>query len=323
MRIQLKWFLSQRVTPLEERDELLGPKTTMLEIKGLIQIEYTYPAKHTLLISHKTLRENHETLESIGIVDQATADLPENVIVVHVLSSAELEGDDDESNPTSATGSTILEYKHDDFIKASKMLGRNVPVDKTRSAAIKADPPRARPSFLDAQPASKVAAAAPSSASTESEVYRIFKNVIYGLRKEAVEKKFALVYPGVESFDFWDVRLSHEGHRTAEGEICLELFYFGDLTEKTDHAKFHSLAVESMAQHGFRVRAVGEIREAGCMYPLIAVPIIISESEAMLLGGAVFERFGQPIDTSAPVRTRATADPAAGGDGAKPECLVM
>ena len=34
-------------------------------------------------------------------------------------------------------------------------------------------------------------------------------------------------------------------------------------------------------------------REAGCMYPLIAVPVSMTEQEARRLGEAVFEGFGR------------------------------
>jgi hypothetical protein len=155
MRIHLKWFITGKVTPLEERDELLGPATTVLEVKGLIQLKYTYPAKHMLLIAGKQLLENETTLAEAGIVDQAAADDATHVLTVHVLSGADLEDDDDDDEvaANTKTGSSIHEFTHEDFIKASKMLGRELPVSRARAAEVRAAAPRARPSFLDAKPA--------------------------------------------------------------------------------------------------------------------------------------------------------------------------
>ena len=327
MRVNLKWFLTGNVTPLEERDELLGPQTTMLEVKGLIQLKYTYPAKNMLVIVNRALRENEDTLRSVGIVDQASADASEHFLTVHVLSGAELEGasgDDDEEE----TGSSIHEFSHEDFIKASRMLGRDLPVSKQRAAEVRANAPRARPAFVDAKPAPAPAASAPSdqpptrttghefstepvalgslppmevaaparaasSSSNDSQVRRILTNVWYGLRREHLEKEWALTYPGVtDTFDFWDLRLNMERHAVPEGHICVELFYFGDI-KAVENSKFQAIAVEAMQRRGFRVTPIGRIREAGCMYPLIAMPIVMPEAEAMQLGDAVFERWGQ------------------------------
>jgi hypothetical protein len=338
MRINLKWFLTGKITPLEERDDLLGPGTTVLEVKGLIQLKYTYPAKNMLLILNKELLENDRTLESCGIHNAEDADAANNVLTVHVLAGAELEGNDDEEDAVNpATGSTIHEYTHDDFIRASKMLGRELPVSAARTAAVRAAPPRARPAFVDAVSKPTARPDAPASAATteaapeaapaphtgKASIQNIFKNVWYGLRREGVEKVYGFNYPGVEEFvDFWDMRLSHEGHAVPQGSMCVELFYFGEF-DKVDPKKFHAMVVEKMQQQGFRLSAVGDIREAGCMYPLIAVPVICSEAEAYQLGDAVFERFGRPASERAdapPVRTAASKGPAGNKNE---ECVVM
>jgi hypothetical protein len=339
MRIHLKWFITGKVTPLEERDELLGPATTVLEVKGLIQLKYTYPAKHMLLIAGKQLLENETTLAEAGIVDQAAADDATHVLTVHVLSGADLEDDDDDDEvaANTKTGSSIHEFTHEDFIKASKMLGRELPVSRARAAEVRAAAPRARPSFLDAKPAvaedppvfqdttaaSGSAPIIPNRAGRPSAA-NIFRNVLYGLRKEGLEKLFAVRYPGAaEEFDFWDLRLSHDPRApAAPGQLAMELYYFGEI-EKVDSGRLQALAVDALSQHGFRVAPFGAIREAGCMYPLIAVPVVMSEDEAYRLGDAVFERFGIPLSEAPapPQRTAPAQGPA--GSGEKGDCVVM
>jgi hypothetical protein len=345
MRVNIKWFLTGKVSHIEERDDLLGPSTTVLEVKGLIQLKYSYPAKHMLVIVHKSLRENEETLASFGIVDQESADDEKNLLTVHVLSGAELEGEDDEDDDDDdgGEGSSINEFSHDDFIKACKMLGRDLPVSAGRSEQVRAAPPRARPTFVDAKPVPLGQAVIPTPAGTkaspsapattqeedlagapETRVKRIFTDVVYGLRKEGVEKSFALAYPGIaEPLDFWDMRLAQDRVSVAAGEIAVDLFYYGEI-DKIDPAKLHQLVSAHAQQLGFRVRPVGKVREAGCMYPLIAAPFVMSALEADQLGNTVFERWGVLAKDLPPVPQRtAAADGPAGQPGQGKECSVM
>ena len=342
MKILLRWFLTGNVSPLEEDDSLLGPQTTIWEVKGLVQGRYTYPAKNLIIIYNRNLLENHETLAGgAGIVNHETA--LSNVLTIHMLSDEELEGDsiDDDGKDDFS----IHEFKHEDFQKVAAMLGRHVPVAPQRMEAAKHDAPRTRPAFLnkplapDAPPvppptggaeddADAGAAAAPPpppAASAPKTALDIFRTGYHGLRAEGADKAFALSYPGVDDpYTFWDCRPCEvEGRAASPDDIRLDLFFFGDIAKVSSH-KFSAMAVEMLRQRGFKVDVSGSIREAGCMYPLIAVPISLPDAEAMQLGHAVFEHFGKPIQ---PVRAQAAGLPSvATGAGGKPPpgaCVIQ
>ena len=362
MRILLKWFMTGNISPLEEEDALLGPQTTIWEVKGLVQGHYTYAATNLILIHNRTLLENHETLaDCAGIVDHATAE--SNVLTIHMLSDEELEGDDID-DPSQTTDTAIHEYKHEDFAKVAAMLGREVPVAPKRVAQVRQEAPRARPAFLNkpttasydgtalAPPAhhddeheqqhhhaeaGAAAAAAPEAeepadvpppppdASQPRSAIEIFRTGYHGLRREGVDKDLQLAYPGVaEPFTFWDCRPCEvEGRAANPEDVRLDLFFFGEIKGVDSH-RFAAMAVELLKQRGYKVSISGSIREAGCMYPLIAVPVSLPDAEAQQLGNYVFEHFGKPVQ---PVRAQA-AGPAAGGGGGgaggkPPPCVIQ
>jgi hypothetical protein len=251
-----------------------------------------------------------------------------------VLSNSELEGEDELEGDD-----RLEEFSHQDYAKACKMLGRTVPVAFERQEDIKKNVPRARPAFLNkpAEPvlgapsAAAPRAAAPAAsaggvvgAATESRIFVIYRNSIYGMRADNAEDTYALTYPGQpEAFQYWDLRLA-EGpqHPVNAGDICLELFFFGEL-KGVSNAKFGELSIELLHQKGFKATACGPVREAGCMYPLIAVPISVSEDEATNLGQTLFDDFGNDSYTpSSGLQTGPVGGTPSEG-GAKPECVVQ
>lgn len=337
MKVQVKWFLTGKISSFDEADDILGPQTTIAELKGLIQIRFGFHVSEIVLIKEHLL-ENEVTLESMGLVGSAA----DPILTAHVIRESDLE-------PSNANSeSSIEEYSHTDFIMAMKMLGKPVPISDDRLLAMRVNAPRQRPSFLniperytknmgvisgqgvDNLPfssqrpyfhpisTSKAESALNSSTTTEeaspsgdhngnvalrynpreTQVYHIFEKVLYGMRKEEVDEEFQLPYPGMDPLSFWDARIpdpSLQYERYCEvNEICLELFYFGEFKAVKDHQKLIALVNQTIdSKVGVRVRVPCWIREAGCMYPLIAVPIVLSEMDAMVLGDRFFEDFGK------------------------------
>lgn len=101
-----------------------------------------------------------------------------------------------------------------------------------------------------------------------------------------------------QELKFMDVRPNHDdkvGEINAEtGKLNYEMFWSGEADE-LDKGEFLSKATELLAEHGGEV--TGEIREAGCMISMVAVPFTISESDAMALGKAMFDDFGMIADS--------------------------
>lgn len=354
MKVQVKWFLTGKISSFEEADDILGPQTSIAELKGLIQIRFGFHVSEIVLIKDHLL-ENDSTLEKIGLVGSPK----DPILTAHVIRESELEP----SNIKSET--SIEEYSHTDFILAMKMLGKPVPITDERLLAMRMNAPRQRPSFLNVperhmahrgsggirqagdnssfslqrpdfhpMPGSK-AASSPSPSTQEvsqnrndgedsslrynpraTQVYKIFENVLYGLRREGVDEEFQLPYPGMDPLSFWDARVpdpSLQYERECEAnEICLELFYFGEFKAVKDHQKLIALVHQTIdSKAGVRVRVPCRLREAGCMYPLIAVPIVLSEVDALVLGDRFFEDFGKRRNPK--MEAKGTHDPKEAG----------
>jgi hypothetical protein len=128
-------------------------------------------------------------------------------------------------------------------------------------------------------------------------LHQIFARSEYGLRREGADNEFAIHYPGVaDSFQYWDMRLPENPQFQDElcsvNEVCLELFFFGEF-KLLDSSKFLSLTRQILERKlGLKVRTPKMVREAGCMYPLVAVPIVVTELEGLELGRALLEDFG-------------------------------
>lgn len=358
MKIGLKWFLTGNITYFEESDALLGPQTTVLELKGLIQIRFGYPSKEIVII-YKHLLENDVRLKDIGIDSQQAA----NTIVptVHVVRSgakaekknAILEGGEveEEKEEDDEDDEDIQFFTHEDFALAMRMIGKDVPVNPGRLEEVRSAPPRSRPTFLNAVPAesvSKMAALAPNAVSEDisvttkrsardplytmkgTRIHQIFAEMQYGLRSVGAEDKYALVYPGAaEPFQYWDMRLpenslyQEEFCDNNEQEVCFELFFFGDCKEifSGEGANRFNAVVRQMIETKFGIKAKTPVapREAGCMYPLVAVAVVMTETEGMELGSALFDEFGvaheDSVDAPQSERNVRPAREGAGGCG--------
>ncbi|KAK7195771.1 hypothetical protein NESM_000507700 [Novymonas esmeraldas] len=338
MKVTLKWFLTGKTSVMEDNDSILSPDTTIAELKGLIQIRFGFSSKELLLMLEHLL-ENAVTLRSIGIVGQPT----DPTLTAHVVRESELEVSNLDQDDT-ARDDDLQEFSHADFMLAMKMLGKEVAVPDDRLVAMRLNAPRQRPAFLDARSkGGDGGAVGPDGAPQpppdmpgmskggipvydprKTEVYQIVSRVRYGPRKSGVDAAFAVQYPGVEeAFPFWDMRAPDPFTRIdtlcSPGEVCLELFYFGEFEAVTDHAGFLTVVRQSLqSKAGVRLRTPLPLREAGCMYPLIAVPVVLHEMDAMELGDVFFEDFGKG-GAALPVKG---ADDGArvAGSGAVPGC---
>lgn len=101
-----------------------------------------------------------------------------------------------------------------------------------------------------------------------------------------------------QELKFMDVRPNHDdkvGEINAEtGKLNYEMFWSGEADE-LDREAFLARVTEILKEHGGEV--TGEMREAGCMISMVAVPFTISEEDAMKLGKAMFDDFGQIVDS--------------------------
>lgn len=311
MKVKLRWFVTGNLSVIDEADDILNAHTTVLELKGLIQGRFGFPPKELALIQ-KHLLDNHITMGELGItssdsdvvltthVIRAQAKLEKRNSIAGDIAPAveEEEGDDDD----------LQEFTHDDYILAMRMLGRDVPVTGDRLKQVRENAPRSRPTFVPSAaappppppsdaPDNTVAPAAEEYHPRNTEVHRIFRDMRHGMRMENVDKTFQLEYPGVEEpFSYWDMRLPENERyqgRCSLNEVCFELFFFGEFKHIKDHDKFCALVQRVLeVKAGVRARLPLPIREAGCMYPLVAVPVIMTEMEGNILGGLLFEEFG-------------------------------
>lgn len=343
MKVSIKWFLTGKVTPVEDNDEILSPKTTIAELKGLIQLRYGFSAREILILKDHLL-ENSATLESAGITGTAT----DPVLTAHVVRESELDVANAEQDDTT-NDDNLQEFSHADFILAMKMLGKEVPVSDSRLLELRAKAPRRRPDFLNDTSTSQVEGDEGDSGSIplpppgmpgipagpiatynprRTEVYRMFAKVMYGLRREGVDNALAVQCPDVpEPFPFWDVRtpdsFSNVEQHCGVGEICLEAFYFGEFAAVKDQSRFMAVVQYTLeTKVGIRPRTPLPLREAGCMYPLIACPIIVPELDATDLGEYVFEDFGKPRKQHAPAHKSDDAKATGiggGGGGCAPQ----
>ena len=350
MRISIKWLMTGHVTDVQDTDAILGPQSTIWELKGLITIAYGFPAKEIILVDKHVL-ENTIRLRDIGIVDQKSAD--EHILTAHVVRGEALESsnlEDDEGEPDNG----IMEFTHEDMIVAMRMLGKTVPIGEERLREIRLQAPRSAPQFLRQVPPPASANSDTEKVSFEesnpavekksvqvgdrswSRLCSVFKNLDHGLRREGVDEQLSVRYPGVgEPYVYWDLRLPISmalQNECNSGEICVEVFFFGEF-EVIQPEKFHQLVASTLNTSGVRVRPVGTPREAGCMYPLVAVPVCMSVADCWSFGDRVFEDFGIPAPAQAPkdrpdqqktgMKSWSEANNASKPVEAKPECCAM
>lgn len=329
----MKWFVTGRYSVIEDSDAILSPDTTIAELKGLIQIRFGFSSKELLLILDHLL-ENTVTLRSLNIMGQSC----DPIMTAHVVRESLLEMSNLDQDDTSKDDD-LHGFSHADFILAKKMLGRDVPVPDDRLVAMRLNAPRQRPVFLDIRRKDEDDAAGPERVPQpphgmpglagceiltydpkKTTVYQIVSRVQYGPRKEGVDTEFAIQSPGVDApFPFWDMRTPDPfagiDGQCAPGEVCLELFYFGDFDAVKDQSGF-LLVVRQILQSkaGVRLRTPLPLREAGCLYPLIAVPIVLHEMDAMELGDILFENFGR-VEAARPLKGNTDGAEVAGSGG--------
>ncbi|KAG5477912.1 hypothetical protein LSCM4_05304 [Leishmania orientalis] len=339
MKVTLKWFLTGTSSVMEDSDAILSPDTTMAELKGLIQIRFGFSSQELLLLSDHLL-ENTATLRSLGITGQPL----DPVLTVYVARESVLEiGNLDQDDPSK--DDDLQEFSHADCTLAMRMLGKHVPVPDDRLVAMRLNAPRQRPTFLDArwegedgavghgvvpQPPPGMPGVAgcgvPIYDPRNTEVYQIVSHGKHGPRKEGVDREFAVRCSGVdESFPLWDMRtpdpLTCIDGQCSPGEVHLELFYFGEFDAVKDQAGFLVVMRQSLqSKAGVRLRRLLPLRKAGCMYPLIAVPIVLHEMDAMVLGDVVFEDFGK-VESARPFKRTDDGAKVAGSGG--PGCTTQ
>eukprot|EP01062_Namystynia_karyoxenos_P059219 TRINITY_DN50663_c0_g1_i1.p1 TRINITY_DN50663_c0_g1~~TRINITY_DN50663_c0_g1_i1.p1 ORF type:complete len:333 (+),score=113.18 TRINITY_DN50663_c0_g1_i1:83-1081(+) len=308
MLLRIVFSDTEQTGDLEESDDVLGPDTTWLDVKGLIKMWTGEPMSKQVLFVNGDEVSDHQTLEDTGLTCQEACDKAKVVLTLV------------------EEGGSPVEFSHEDFLKAQRLAGKGVPVTaeqqreeevrrERRYAQVKAKAaPRARPAALDA----RQKAAAPKQG--EGSVKTILEKCWHGMRREGVDKKFQVSQKGItqdkdhegnptEPFEYWDLRLMEDPEmrdRHGPGEVVCELFYFGfhmpgskSSTGKpypyiTDPEEFKERIAKAFAKHGLPVPDMeGKLRDAGCLYPLVAVPARMSEADAMTLGHALFEDFGK------------------------------
>ena len=101
-----------------------------------------------------------------------------------------------------------------------------------------------------------------------------------------------------QELKFMDVRPNHDeevGEISPEtGRLNYEMFWSGEADE-LDTEAFLTRVTDILKEYGGEV--TGKMREAGCMISMVAVPFTISEDDAMKLGKAMFDDFGQIVDS--------------------------
>eukprot|EP01060_Flectonema_neradi_P021104 TRINITY_DN2861_c3_g1_i1.p1 TRINITY_DN2861_c3_g1~~TRINITY_DN2861_c3_g1_i1.p1 ORF type:complete len:315 (+),score=50.45 TRINITY_DN2861_c3_g1_i1:68-1012(+) len=294
MRVTIYWPETHSRGDLEEHDELLGPESTILDVKGLIQIWTGESVRKMVLTLNGEVAENNQTLEEIGIRSQSDADKCEFSLL--------LEQDDDENHEG--------EFTHEAYIKALLATGKRASVTKetqhaeeklreanARRIKERRAPPSVRPSRLNVVPEDNM----DKQICTDHRIYEIFEKAKYGRREEGVDAEYAVTMDG-EKFDFWDLRIAEDvnlRHRCdTNKEIVLEIFYFGEFKKVKIPDFFKSLVQDKIRKSvgiDFCIMENEKLRDAGCLYPLIAMPIRLSYENAETLGKTVFEHFGRPM----------------------------
>jgi len=309
MLVKIKWFMTGNFTEINEADDLLNPNTSILELKGLIQIRFGFPAKELVLI-HNHLLDNYMTLGQVGFTLGADAGIVLTAHVVRQEASLEKKNaiDGQEEEEDDIDDDSLQEFSHDDFIMAMKMLGKDVPVSNDRLQQVRDNAPRSRPTFLNSQQsAAPSTSAGPTDGSynpRNTQVHKIFQDYRYGMRKDGADVHYKIEYPGIpEPYQYWDMRLpedeAHQDRVCSVNEVCFELFFFGEFTVIKDTDKFLALIRRMLeVECGVQAKTPLPMREAGCMYPLIAVPVVMTEMEGMIMGERVFDDFGTALPST-------------------------
>eukprot|EP00756_Hemistasia_phaeocysticola_P003720 Hpha_TRINITY_DN12414_c0_g1::TRINITY_DN12414_c0_g1_i1::g.42746::m.42746 len=326
MRMDIQFADTMQSGSLDESDDVLCPDSTWLDVKGLIKMWTSEPMSKQVLFVNGDEVDDHATLEQTGLGSQEALDKAKVVLG--------LKDTEEEKTPT--------EFSHEDFLKAARLAGVDAPVTKEQQREeevrrerkfaqqkAKRDAPRSRPAALDGMRKKQHYA--------EGTVNNIFEKCWHGMRKEGTDANLAVDPAGVtqkvdhegnpvDPFEYWDLRLVEDlqlRNRCEPGEIVLEIFYFGfHMPGKkasngkpypyiTDEEEFKNRICKALSRNGLPVPVMDyPLRDAGCLYPLVACPARMTEHEAMILGKAVFDEFGVP-----PAEQKASQGKKGGGGG--------
>eukprot|EP01063_Lacrimia_lanifica_P025278 TRINITY_DN33055_c0_g1_i1.p2 TRINITY_DN33055_c0_g1~~TRINITY_DN33055_c0_g1_i1.p2 ORF type:complete len:328 (+),score=102.63 TRINITY_DN33055_c0_g1_i1:57-1040(+) len=325
MRVTLYWCDNDTTGTLEEDDAILNAESTIRDIKGLIKLASGESMRRQIILMEGEVCGNETTLSEWGVDSQEAADARPFTLVIE-------DGEEDHDDPFAMTG----EMSHEQYIRAQRAMGMRASVTQEtehqemlrREAIAQRVKPRARPSALlasmpDPDPAPPTPANPHLVTTDTSQVYQTFIKGKYGMRVEGVEEKLKVrTGPGKDDeYEYWDLRLvedtSLRGRCDRSCEIVLEIFYFGEIKKCGSHERFKDLILKALARYGFEPEFLrtADLRDAGCMYPLIAVPIVMSHREADRLGHMVFEHFGRPMQPPAPSANAGAASNKGGGCG--------
>ncbi|KAJ9458704.1 hypothetical protein DIPPA_16871 [Diplonema papillatum] len=300
MRLTINWPEAEKTGELNERDDVLNPESTMLDVKGLIHMWTGQSVGSQVICVGDRVAEEFDTLAALGITSQAAADAAPLVLMLNT------------SGPPAGGGAAEAEgrggeFTHEEFVKVKRALGHLPPVtqetrheeEKRREALARrfkegAKPPRARPQMLQGEQTKE------ETNADKSKVYELFEKGLYGIRAENVNETLSVCL-GKETYEYWDLRLPETlPLRSAcdrTDEIVLEIFYFGEMKEVPSQDAFKDKVRAALSgKAGVRATMLQHpLRDAGCMYPLIAMPIVVSHADAERLGQTVFEHFGRAM----------------------------
>ncbi|KAJ9464989.1 hypothetical protein DIPPA_11020 [Diplonema papillatum] len=129
----------------------------------------------------------------------------------------------------------------------------------------------------------------------KDDLLTVFRGLNHGKRREGVERALSVLGdPKFEDLEYWDLRnASDDAVKPGLEQVALDIFYFGEPAEAGDENAFKANMIEKLAEFGVHgVVAPTSLKEAGCMYPLLGIPIILPWESAVTLGNLVFEDFG-------------------------------
>jgi hypothetical protein len=137
-----------------------------------------------------------------------------------------------------------------------------------------------------------------------------------GSGEAGIETRLALSLAG-HTFDYWDARVCDDPQQEARSDdnVLLELFWGGELKHVESQAVFKA-AVVDLLESVVGISPVAltfPVREGGCMYALLAVPVELRVADALSLAQLLFRDFGSVPDKAQERRTAGDDEPAPGG----------
>lgn len=318
MRLRIVYEATGEEDALDEDDVVLGADTPWLDVKGLIKMwTGVSMARQALSLDGAELPDG-ETLGETGLVSQAKCD--EVRIVLHTTDDA-----DDAGGEFTHADFIKLQGLRGRGVAVTEDSLRGEEVRRERRAN-QLQQSRVRPAQHALPKGAKDGGGSGAGAGgggKKGEVWKFFEKCWHGMRREGTDAKYRIDHTGItqekdhdgkptEPFDYWDLRIAECPKLRARhdpGEIVLELFYFGfHMPGKKsrsrggtaypwihDEEEFKRRIASSLKANGMVVpdMSLAPLRDAGCMYPLVAVAARVTEAEANELGHELFEDFGK------------------------------